>query len=291
MDKKLLLVVCILLFGAGQAAAQNPPDTPLPKVIWLYHEVVKPAQGTVHEKVENGFAKYWSKAPVTPFLGMESLTSTSETLFVSGYNSFGSFEKDFQVFRDAANGPRKVELGLLQRQEADLINSMRSTVAVLQDELSYMTDRLMSDLPRSRYFQVLTMKVAPGKEEDFAAVAKFYRSAFERGDYEQPFATYKVMFGGLGTTYLVFLPLKSLSAIDTAMVKEPQLLKAMGEEGMKNMMKNAEACVISEENNLYAFNPKISLVAKEFAAVDPEFWASGPKAGGTMAASPTSSRK
>ena len=79
---------------------------------------------------------------------------------------------------------------------------------------------------------------------------------------------------------LVFIPLKSLGSIDTALVREPQLLKAMGEENMKNMMKSGEGCVISEENNLYAFNPKISLVAKEFAAVDPEFWASGPKAGG-----------
>lgn len=274
MSKKVCLLITagILLAASVPAHAQMPINGAMPKVVWLYEESVRPAMNNVHERVEHSFSQFWAKAQVQPFLGLDSLSSTNETLFVSGYDSFGAFENDFQIFNKAMNGSAQSEFGTLERQEAGVINGIRSRVAVLQDELSCMTDRFRSELPKSRYFQIMSFRIQPGKDQDFASVAKFYRSAFEKGDYQHPFAIYRVVFGGQGSNYLVFVPMKSLKAIDDTMTTETAILKGMGEDAYTNIMKTAGEAVISEENNLYAFCPKMSNVSKDFAAVDPEFW-------------------
>jgi hypothetical protein len=45
---------------------------------------------------------------------------------------------------------------------------------------------------------------------------------------------------------------------------------------MKNLMKTAGDVFLSLENNVYAFNPNMSNVSKEFAAGDPKFWTPKP---------------
>ena len=296
----LSLVVSALCFGAVQAAAQTATQTTatqmtasttLPKVMWLYHETVKPAKGTEHAKVEQGFARLWAKAQVQPFLGLESLSSTNETLFVSGYDSFASFETDYQVFMKTSSGSMQTEFNALERQEADVISNIRSAVAVLRDDISYKADGFMQGLPQARYLEIMTMRLAPGKEEQFAEVAKFYRDAFQKGDWDAPFAIYRIMFGAPEGTYLVVVPMKSLKTMDEAMVTHPRLLQAMGEDNMKRIMKTAAEIVTYSETNLYAFNPKISNVSAEFAAADPQFWGLKPVMAKPAAGARASSKK
>jgi hypothetical protein len=271
-----LVLVCVLVLGIGSTLAQSQASMELPKVIWLYHETVKPAKNSTHDKVESGFARVWAKANVQPCLGMQSVSSTNETLFISGYDSFGTFETDYQIF-NKPSATIQTELGALQRQEADLISEQRSVVAVLQKELSYNADRFMQGLPKSRYFEVLTMRVGHGKDEDFSEVCKFYRTAFEKANSEQPFATYRVMYGSPGHTFLIFLPLQSLKSVDEMMAMEPRMMQAMGEDQVMRMKKIAGESLIWDESNLYVFNPKISHVSAEFASADPAFWGARPR--------------
>jgi len=274
MNRKLLLVVMtgILVLTAVPAMAQISPTGAMPKVIWLYHENVKPAMTSAHEKVEQGFAKYWAKANVQPFLALDSLSSGREVLFISGYESFGAFETDYQVFKTAGEKPGQADLTALEKQEAGLISALQSKIAVLRDDLSYLPDRFMQEMPKSRYFEIVTLQVGPGKDEDFATVAKFYRSAYEKGGYEQPFGIYQVYFGGSGSSYLIFIPMKSLKSLDEMMTRQPALLKAMGEEEHKRIKMTAQGALVSQQANLYSFNPKMSHVSAEFAAADPSFW-------------------
>lgn len=116
------------------------------------------------------------------------------------------------------------------------------------------------------------MRVGPGKDSDFASVAKFYREAFQKGEYQQPFAIYRVLFGAPSTTYLIVLPVKSLKTLDEMLVTEPRLLAAMGEDNMQRTMKMAGDTLSYSESNIYALNPKISNVSTEFASADPAFW-------------------
>jgi hypothetical protein len=284
-SRALSILICLALLGLEQAMPQSPANTPLPRVIWITREDVKPARGKTHEQVEHGFAQFWAKAKCQPFLGLEAISgNATEAMFISGYDSFALFEKDFQAFDKASSGPMKPEYDAFSRQEAELINGVRSTVAIYRQDLSYLGDRLMGGLPKARYMDIMTTRVRPGKDESFAAGMKMYRSAYEKMKLEEPFATYQVILGAPEGTYLIFVPLKSLKDLDDYMAIEPKLMEAMGEENVKNMMKGAGEVFLATESNIYSFNPQISYVSKEFAAVDPEFWAPQPKAGPKPAA-------
>jgi len=132
----LSIALCFALSGSVQAAAQSTFHGPQPKVLWIFREDVKPTRGAAHQKVEHRFAQFWEKAQVQPFLALDALSgNANEVVFISGYNSFESFEKDLQTFMTAPGRPNKAGYEALARQEADLVNGTRSTVAIYRDDL------------------------------------------------------------------------------------------------------------------------------------------------------------
>lgn len=268
----LLLAVCGVLIGAMSAAAQNQPQ--LPKVLWIFREDAKPARGTAHARVEQGFAQYWAKNKVQPFLGMEAVSgNATEVMFFSGYDSMAAMEKDFQTFGKASTG---AEYDALEKQEAELVNSVRSTVAMLRPDLSYRADRFMSVVPQSRYFAIETFRVKLGHDADFEAGSKSFQSAFEKMKREQPYAVYQVIMGAPEGTYLLIEPLKSFKDVDDSFASMGAMVQAMGEDNFKNMMKGTGDVFTSMESNIYSLNPNMSNVPKEMAALDPKFWTPKP---------------
>jgi hypothetical protein len=284
----LRFAICLAAIGISQASGQsgsmpqeqtgamessNSPG--IPKLIWIYREDVKPARGAQHQKVEQGFSQFWASHQVEPFLALDSMSgNASEAMFISGYNSYASFEKDFQIFAKAQNGPRKAEFEALEHQEADLINGVRSMVARYRPELSYRADSFMDGMPKSRYFQIETMRVRPGKNEEFANAAKMFVDAYQKSSIDQPFVIYEMVSGAPTGTYLVFTEMDSLGHLDMAGELDQRVTEAMGESNMKNLMSGMGEVFTSIERNLYAFNPKTSLVSEAFAAADPGFWSS-----------------
>jgi hypothetical protein len=269
----LLAVFAVLLSGVG-AAAQTQPQ--LPKVLWIYREDTKPGRSSAHQKVEHGFAQYWAKNKVQPFLAIEAISGTAtEVMFLSGYGSLAAMEQDYQNFGKASNGP---EYEALTRQEADLVNSVRATVAILRPDMSYKPERMMSVMPQSRYLSIETFRVRLGHDADFAAGSKLFQNAFEKMKREQPYVMYQVIMGAPEGTYLLFSPMKSLKEVDDEYANQGAFMQAMGEENMKNLMKGVGDVFVTMENNVYAFNPQMSNVSKEFAAADPKFWTPKPVA-------------
>lgn len=264
----LLLGIFAMLAGAVAASAQTQPQAP--RVLSIYREDAKPSRGPVHQKVERAFTQYWAKNNVQPFIGMEAMSgNATEVIFLSGYDSLAALEKDNQAFAKAASGP---EYEALARQEAELVNGVRSMVAVLRPDMSYRPERLMTVLPQCRYFQIETFRVRLGKDADFAAGSRMFQNAFEKMKRDQPYVMYQVLMGAPEGTYLLFFPLKSFKEIDDEFANEKAFMEAFGEENMKNLMKSTGDVFISMETNVYAFNPMMSNVPKEFAAVDPKFW-------------------
>jgi hypothetical protein len=269
-----LLAVSAVLLGAMCATAQTQPQ--LPKVLWIYREDIKPARGPAHERVERGFGQLWAKAKVEPFLAVEALSGiATEMMFLSGYDSLAAMEKDYQTFGKASNGP---EFDALERQEAEVVSSIRSMVAVLRPDLSYLPERFMSVMPQSRYFSIETFRVRLGHDADFAAGSKLFQNAFQKMKSERPYAMYQVVMGAPEGTYLLFQPMKSLKEVDDDFASQGALMQAIGDENMKNLMKSTGDVFVNMETNVYAFNPNISHVSKEFAAGDPKFWTPKPMA-------------
>ena len=272
MRSCFLFAISAVLFCSSVAAAQSTQE--LPRVLLIYREDAKPARGPVHSRVEQAFAQYWAKQKVQPFLALEAWSGNpNEVMFITGYDSLASMEKDYQLFGKAANG---AEYDSLIRQEAELINTVRSSVAVLRPDLSYRPERLMSVLPQSRYFSIETFRVRLGKDGDFEAGSKLFQEAFGKMKREQPYVMYQVIMGAPEGTYLLFSPLKSLKDLDDDYASQGAMVRALGEENMKNLMKGTGDVFLSLESNIYAFNPNMSNVSKEFAAVDPNFWTPKP---------------
>jgi hypothetical protein len=270
----LLLAVFAVLLGAAGAAAQTQPQ--LPKVLWIFREDAKPARSAAHERVERGLAQHWAKNKVQPFLAMEAVSGVAtEVMFLSGYDSLAAMEKDYQTFGKGANGP---EYDALVRQEAELVNSVRSMVAVLRPDMSYRPERMMSVMPQCRYFSIETFRVRLGKDADFEAGGKLFRDAFEKMKRDQPYVMYQVIMGAPEGTYLLFSPMKSLKELDDEFANQGAFMQAMGEENMKNLMKSTGDVFVTMESNVYAFNPNMSNVSKEFAAADSKFWTPKPVA-------------
>jgi hypothetical protein len=268
----LSIFVCLILLGQCVILAQTAASTP-PNVLWIFREDVKVGKGMAHGRVEQSFAQLWAKGGVQPFLTMEGMSGNpTEILFMSGYDSFASFEKDYQTFGKVTSGPMKAEYEALQKQEADLVNLARSAVARFRPELSYRAAQIMPNLPKARYTEATVVRVRPGKEASFAAGAKFYQGAFEKLNINMPWAIYEVTHGAPGGTFLLLTSYKTLKEVDDAMAMEPKIMAAMGEEALKAMSKEFGDLFVSMESNMYMFRPDMSHVSKEFIAADPEFW-------------------
>lgn len=283
--RQILLLggLCAVLAGVAQVRAQTDPmqqsqsmtepSSTLPKLLWIYHEDVKAAKGGQHERIEQGFANFWTNAHVQPFLAMDALSGKAPvTIFISAYDSYGAFENDYQTFNKASNGAHKAEFEALERQEADVVSSLRSVVASFRPDISYLTGEFKSGLPRSRYMQIETMHVRPGKDASFAEGAKMFVEAYRKANIERPFAIYETVSGGPMGTFLIFSPLTSLKELDDEKMLDQRVAEAMGMDKWKEMMNGAGEVFQSIERDIYTFNPKISHVSADFAAVDPQFW-------------------
>jgi len=232
---------------------------------------VKPGRGAAHDKVESGYAQLWEKAGIQPYLGFEALSGDNESIFISAYDSFATFERDQKIFSEISSGPLKSEYNQLAIQESGLVDRVRSSIAMLQPELSYLSDRFDDRLAKSRYMQVETFQVRPGKDESFIEGAKMYQEAYRNLNIEDPWLVYRVISGNDAGNYLVFASMNSMTDMDTMFARDARIHEAMGEK-MKTMMQSANEVFTSMHANLYRINPLTSHPPEEFAAADPAFW-------------------
>jgi hypothetical protein len=87
---------------------------------------------------------------------------------------------------------------------------------------------------------------------------------------------YSVAAGLPSGTYLVFTPRKSLAELDPNPAIAKAVQDALGDENRIKRQKLLGDSVISSETTIYAFNPKMSYVPKEWAKTGGEFWTPKP---------------
>jgi hypothetical protein len=277
--KKIFLSVCaigLLLGVAGQALAQAPGSMPPgpPKVLQIFREEVKVGKGAAHEKFETGYVRAFAKAKwPTTYLAVTSTTGPSEAWFLTRYDSFEAWEKDQRATEK--NAALQAELTQLGEKDAEFISGGRSIVLFYREELSY---HAVVSIPEMRYFRIVTFRVRPGHDADFAEAVKTVSAAYDKTNLPVHWATFQVYAGMPSGTYLAFVPMKSLKEVDDALAHLKEFQAAEGEEGMKKLQKISSEAYQLVDSNIYAFSPKRSYVSKEFAAVDPDFWTPKPAA-------------
>jgi hypothetical protein len=276
------MLALFVLLAAGMPGIARGQDKPTghmpPKVLSIFREYTKPGKsGAPHEKTESAFVKANMEAKwPTHYLAVESITGKSRALFLTGYESFAAWEKDRAATQK--NTTLSAALDRAWAADGDLLSETDSAAAVFHPEYSL---RPEVDIPHMRYFEISLYQVRPGHGKDWDEIVKMVTAAYEKIP-DTHWATYEVAYGLQGNSYLVFNPMKSAAEIDKSFTQGKDFAAAMGEDGMKKLAELLAAAIESSQQNLFAFNPKMSYPADEWIKADPEFWA--PKAAAAHAA-------
>jgi hypothetical protein len=267
-----ILLGLSLVFGAAfSAAAQEKSEgmhTP-PPVLTIVREMLKPGKsGSPHARTESMFVKAMSgaKSP-SYYLGMDSMTGKSRSLFFTGYESFAAWEKDLQS--QQKNPTLSAALDRASVADGELLESYEESVWVYRADQSYNQN---SSLAGIRYFELEVFSVKPGHEEDWNAAVKLVKDAYAKGMPEAHWAMYQLVDGGPTPAFLVITPRKSLEEIDTAFADGHKFMDAIGADGMKKLNDLTAGSISETETNMFAINPAISYMDEALAKADPDFW-------------------
>ncbi len=278
---RTLLAVSLGVTCSCIGAAQEKPQasSSIPKVLTITREFVKPGKsGMVHDKAESAFVQASARAKwPTHYIGMTSMSGKQRALFLTQYESFEAWEKDTQA--TAKNSALSASLDRAGMADGELLDSLDQGVFVFSEDLSL---RPKADISQMRYMQISVYRVRPGHDREWNELVKMVKTAYEKALPDAHWGVFQELFGGEDGTYLVLTARKSLSEIDHSFQESKQFLAAMGEDGMKKLDELFAASVEFYQENLFAFNPRMSYVADEWIKADPDFWK--PKAAAMRAA-------
>ena len=279
--KKSLLFFAVLLFACSAVIAQTMPAASPgpPKVLYLVREDIKPGMMPAHNKHSAGFVTIFGKLQtpnhriaLVPVAGSEN-----EVVYLTGADTFAELEGMLQATdkkMGAATGVTKADLARLLGEEPQLHVAMRDMLAIFRPELSFNPGVV---LPQMRYFSITTVRLKPGKDAEYAEyIQKVVNVARTKAKVDNVhLATFQVISGTGGGTYMIFRPMKSLGEMDDPV--NMRVRAAMSDDMRKDADKSYADAVMSSETSTYSLTPEMSYVEKEFAAVDPGFWNAKPE--------------
>ena len=253
----------------SQPTAQMEMTKPA-AILVIYKEDVKAGRVQSHDDLEANFARAYAKVPgAQHYLAMNSLSGPNEAWFMQPYNSLEEVQKESQA-SDQAPTAVKANIRRIASGEVDELTNQVAITTVYREDLSYNFD--VSNLPKTRYIEVVTYRVRTGHENDFMEAAKLVRSTYEKANIPMEWATYEVFAGAPAGTFYVFRALDSLAKADPTNREKMQAFgQALGTDGEKRLNQLVTDGIAMREVNLYAFNPKTSFAPPEFAAAD-SFW-------------------
>lgn len=263
----LMFAVCVFGSSLSSTAAQTPNNPP--KVILIEREEIKAGRMDAHQSLANGYVQAFANAnSKTYWLGMAAVSGNeNEALFITAYESYAAVEKDRTESEKMMTGATKLAVDKLNRQGADIHTSQRQIIAEFREDLSYKPGTNIAEM---RYFEITTTRVRPGHEREFEEARKMVKAAHEKANVNEHFAIYEVASGSSGTTYITFIPIKSLAEWDVE-VHTKAYQEAIGDDNRKKIDKVRAEGIMSADSALYAFDPKMSYAPPEFAKADP-FW-------------------
>ena len=265
-----ILGMCLVLGTAGVATAQEKSGEmhAPPPVLNIIREVVKPGKsGLTHERSESAFVKAMVNAKYpTRYLAMDSLSGKSRSLFMIGYESFAALEKD--VMDTQKNATLAAALDRAAVADGELLDSYD------QSSWIYLPDQSLNQnggLVGIRYFEIEVFQIRPGHEADWNDAVKLVKEAYAKVP-DAHWAMYQNVFGRENPSYLVIVPRKSLSEVDTGFQQAPKFMAAIGADGMKKLNELSAAAIASSETNIFAINPRESYMDEDLIKADPDFW-------------------
>lgn len=270
MKKALSALGTLSLIAVASAAAAQEAPAP-PKVLQIIREQVKPGKAATHEKLEMGWPKAYAKANwPNGWIGMASVSGPPEAWFLFAWPSYAAMEKDRENIDKTPT--LKAEDEQLSQQDGELLSGISSMLASYREDLSYRPNVYVAKM---RYFSVTTWRVNQGRAQDFTTWRRMAKELHEKAKVDEHFAIYQVVSGAPAGTFLMFRPLKSMAEMDVD-PHDKAYQDAVGEGGRARIRDLQHEALLSANAQIFAFNPKMSYVSKEFAAPDPDYWTPKP---------------
>jgi hypothetical protein len=267
-------MLCVCLLSAGALAVKAQQDTMQgahrpPKVLVVMREWVKPGKsGAPHEKTEALFVQAFERAKwPTQYIGMESLSGKSRALFLTGYDSFGAWEKDTMAV--AKNATLAAAITHASDVDGALLEGTDQMTYFYRGDLSLKDD---VDLSKTRYFDIGVFHIKPGHGSEFENATKTVMAAFAKANPNAHWAAYQSAYGSPDGTYVFFTLRKSASEIDDDFSHYKDFGMAMGEDGMKKLDEASANSIESSESQIFMINPRMSYVGEDLIKGDPDFW-------------------
>lgn len=241
-----------------QAPAPAPYATAAPKVLLLVYQQFLPGKAGTRQGLEVEVARTFDRLAVPiSWIELESLTGTSEALFIDPVNSFAEIEKAGSSL--AQLYATRTDLAQSQQQIDDLIANSRTLTALLREDLSLSPGTL--NLAKARYLRIRVVHVRPERETDFVNTVASSRP--HNAGQSRVWAAYQVNAGLTDPTFLFIEPMRSMQEVDEGLANPANEIAPL-------------AAAVSSETNLYAIHPEMSHVGKDFAAAEPKFWMQAP---------------
>jgi hypothetical protein len=270
--KTVAALTIFFLQGPVLAAQDQKPanvDAAPPAVALFGHQAVFSGKSANREKTVAGLSRACDRLEAPKFwVDLESLTGDPEALVFSPYDSYEQMEQSNAEWAKFLVG--HPELGHMQEEAGGLVGSERKIIALRRDDLGYLAESI--DLSEARFVHVLEVHLFPGREGDFAEAFKILVDAYTKIQADTPWVVYQVDAGTAAPTFLVLRPMAEMKQNDDLLAASGNLLEAEGDQGRETLSKIVREAYASTESNLYAVNPTMSHVSKEFAAADPDFW-------------------
>lgn len=255
---------------AALAQAQAMPTTQ-PQILVIYREVIKVGHDAAHVKTESGWPAAFAAAnsPDT-YLAMASMTGRSEVWFSQPWASYRAWGE--AMARDAENAELTAALERLSAADAEHVESYNVIEAVAVPDMSYGN---FPDLNMARFWEVSTIRVRPGHEQQFAAAVEAYKAVAGRVAPEASWRVYAVTQGMPGGTYLIYSSAEEFGEFDDMLAGGQTMMGALTEEEQAAMQTFASEALLSAISNRFRLDPQMSYVSEETKATDPDFWKGG----------------
>ena len=262
------LCAALSLAIAQESSQENSGLTPPPKVLLVLREFLKPGRGgAAHEKAESAFVQAFSRAKwPTHYFAATSLTGKPRVLFFVGFDSFESWEKD--NLAQQKNATLGAALDRAAAADGENLSDSDSAVLVYNEEQSL---RAPVDIAHMRYFEIYVYRVRPGHRPEWDQLVKIVQGGYEKVEGAH-WAMFQADYGQEGTTFVVFIPLKSASESDKGFADDKQFAANLGEDGLKKLGELEAASVEFSQRNLFQFTPSMSYPREEWIKADPDFW-------------------
>ncbi|MGC1782673.1 MAG: hypothetical protein WA708_09155 [Acidobacteriaceae bacterium] len=271
-----LAALCLLFAGVGltapstataqdQAAGAMPP----PNVLVIIREFLKPGKsGSMHEKSESAFVRAMTQAnSPTHYIAANSLSGRSRALFFIGYDSFADWGKDNEALM--GNSSLSQAYDSAQQADGELLTSIDTNVFVFQPDMSVSPN---INVGRVHYWEITMLKVRPGHDEDWEALAKLHNDVFGKMPNAH-WTVWEKYFGAeSGGLYIVTTGLRSLAELDQHRAAGHRAWSQASADQKKKMSDLEASTFESIETNLYAVDPKMSYIADSWRTADPGFW-------------------